>query len=399
MATIQKYYNAWMRIAFLSALIIGIAACSNDDSSNELQQNEAYWKVSSTVGAAQGSSAIMISGTPGVQWSAEITEGTSWCSFVYGNYTGTGTKMTGEIEGDDAINILYVYYPANTGKVQRQANLTFTFEGGETQSFSLIQLAQDQQNLPFFGRWAELPADKTNANYQYVTHYALLSNQTVRNYSICYDKSKKAALWVAYPLHSCYLGSAGRTDAWAYDPIIPIANQPDLTRSYKSPYDRGHQLPSADRLANYELNAQTFYFTNMTPQLNRLNQDMWANLETKVRLNSCSDTLYVVTGAYFGNSETTTDGAGQTVALPSNYFKVLLRTRSGNTGKAIQDCSASELISIGFWVNQENYGNIQPPTSICTTVADIESKTGFSFFPMVDASVKKQNTPSIWGIN
>ena len=106
-----------------------------------------------------------------------------------------------------------------------------------------------------------------------------------------------------------------------------------------------------------------------------------------------------MTGAYFGNSNTTTDGAGQTVALPSNYFKVLLRTRSGNTGKAIQDCTASELISIGFWVNQENYGNIAPPTSICTTVADIEAKTGFTFFPMVDASVKKQNVPSIWGIN
>ena len=65
----------------------------------------------------------------------------------------------------------------------------------------------------------------------------------------------------------------------------------------------------------------------MTPQLNRLNQDMWANLETKVRQNSCSDTLYVVTGAYFGNSNTTTDGAGKTVALPSTSFKVLLRTR------------------------------------------------------------------------
>ena len=339
MATTKKYYNAWMRILFLSELIVGIAAGRSDDSKDEQLTNDAYWKVSSTVGAAQGSSAIIITGLPGVKWSAEITEGTSWSTFSYGNYTGAGTKMTGEIAGGDEINILYVYYPAHSGKVQRQANITITFDGQEPIQLALIQLALDQQNTPFFGRWAELPANKSNANYQYVTHYALLSNQTVRNYSFCYDKSKKAALWVAYPIHSSYLGSLSRSDAWAYDPIIPIANQPNLERSYKSPYDRGHQLPSADRLANYELNAQTFYFTNMTPQLNRLNQDMWANLELKVRQNSCSDTLYVVTGAFFDNNNTTTDGAGNTVALPSNYFKVLLRTKSGNTGKAIQNCT------------------------------------------------------------
>ena len=193
MAIIQKYYNAWIKTLILTAFIFGIAACSNDSSNQDLQPNEAYWKVSSTVGSAQGSSAIIITGTPGVRWSAELTEGTSWCTFSYGNYTGAGTKMTGEIIGGDEINILYVYYPINSGKIQRQANLTFTFEGEEPQQFSLIQLAVDQQNLPFFGRWAELPSEKTSTNYQYVTHYALLGNQTVRNYSICYDKSKKAS--------------------------------------------------------------------------------------------------------------------------------------------------------------------------------------------------------------
>ena len=396
----SKYKNIIYATFFSVILCCNFAACSSDNSEKDLQSNEAYWKVSSTVGAAQGASAIMIEGTPGVTWTAEITEGEAWCSFSYGDYSGSGITKNGEIEGDGAINILYVYYPKNSGKIQRQANITFTFTGESGQSFSLIQLAEDQQNVPFFGRWAELPTQISSVNYQYVTHYALLSNSTIRNYSMCYDKNKKAALWVAYPLHSCYLGSSGRTDAWAYDPIIPEANQPNLTRSYKSPYDRGHQLPSADRLANYELNAQTFYFSNMTPQLDRLNQDMWANLETRVRLNSCSDTLYVVTGAYFGTgATTTTDGAGDVVPLPTNYYKVLLRTKSGNTGKAIQDCTADELISIGFWVNQENYGNIAPPASICYTVSEIEQKTGFTFFPMVSSSVKQQKNPSIWGIN
>ena len=217
-----------------------------------------------------------------------------------------------------------------------------------------------------------------------------------------FDKTKKAALWVAYPIHNAYLkGSGERTDRWAFDPIIPQSYQADCTlRSYGGSYDRGHQLPSADRLGTDEMNAQTFYMSNMTPQLNRLNQDMWAKLETKVRANNCSDTLYVVTGAYFGaGATTTTDGARNTVPVPTNYFKVLLRTKSGKTGKNIKDCSDSELISIGFWVDHKSYGNIEPPKSICTSVADIEKMTGFTFFPQVSNSVKQQNNPTQWGIN
>ncbi|MCB7181542.1 DNA/RNA non-specific endonuclease, partial [Longicatena sp. 210702-DFI.1.213] len=69
-----------------------------------------------------------------------------------------------------------------------------------------------------------------------------------------------------------------------------------------------------------------------------------ATLEGKVRSYSCSDTLYVVTGAYFGpGATTTTDGVGSSVPVPTNYFKVLLRTKSGSTNKKVQDCSPNEL--------------------------------------------------------
>jgi len=250
--------------------------------------------------------------------------------------------------------------------------------------------------------WPEIPAKKEDGNYIYVSHFAQLNNRNMRNYTLCFDKTKRGAWWVAYPLHDVYIGSGRPSkDPWAFDPKISSLFQADLGRgSYTGSYDRGHQLPSADRLGTDEMNAQTFYMSNMTPQLNRLNQDMWAKLETKVRANNCSDTLYVVTGAYFGaGATTTTDGARNTVPVPTNYFKVLLRTKSGKTGKNIKDCSDSELISIGFWVDHKSYGNIEPPKSICTSVADIEKMTGFTFFPQVSNSVKQQNNPTQWGIN
>ncbi|MBC8592384.1 DNA/RNA non-specific endonuclease [Oscillospiraceae bacterium N12] len=400
MTSIHRYYTTTVNILLLTVLTLWVGACSsNDDPDIVKVPNEAYWKTSSTVSAASGSSAIIITGTTGTVWNAEVTEGNTWCSFSNKDFTNSSQK-SGEIK--EGLNVLYVYYQNNTGSTQRQAKISLRFADEAELTLDLSQLSSGQQNLPSFNTWIELPAEKENANYQYVAHYAKLNNKPVRNYSLCFDKTKQAALWVAYPIHNAYLtGSGSRTDAWAFDPFIPEKFQANcVDRSYKGSYDRGHQLPSADRLATNDLNAQTFYMSNMTPQLNRLNQDMWAKLEAKVRVNKCSDTLYVVTGAYFGSNATTTfDGAGNTVAVPTNYYKVLLRTKTGSTGKAIQDCTDDELISIGFWVEQKSYGNIEPPRSICTTVADIEQKTGFTFFPKVSATVKKQNNPTQWGIN
>ena len=178
--------------------------------------------------------------------------------------------------------------------------------------------------------------------------------KTVRNYSLCFDKKLRVAHWVAYPLHASYIGSLDRSEAWAPDPKIPQQCQPALwLGGYQNGnvYNRGHQIPSNDRTTVEEMNKQTFYASNMTPQRGQFNQNMWAALEAKVRSYVCPDTLYVVTGCYFANlDESTKDKAGNVCPVPTNYFKVLLRTRDGATGKRIADCKASELKAIGFWV-------------------------------------------------
>ena len=181
--------------------------------------------------------------------------------------------------------------------------------------------------------------------------------KTVRNYSLCFDKKLRVAHWVAYPLHASYIGSLDRSEAWAPDPKIPQQYQPALwLGGYQNGnvYNRGHQIPSKDRTTVEEMNKQTFYASNMTPQRGQFNQNMWAALEAKVRSYVCPDTLYVVTGCYFANlDESTKDKAGNVCPVPTNYFKVLLRTRDGATGKRIADCKASELKAIGFWVANE----------------------------------------------
>ncbi len=149
-------------------------------------------------------------------------------------------------------------------------------------------------------------------------------------------------------------------------------------------------------------NQTTFYATNMTPQLQALNGGQWQQLEDKVRGWVCSDTLYVVTGAHFDPNKTTTyaydnAGAGKACPVPTHYYKVLLRTKAGNTGKSVADCTADELECIGF-VYDHTAGSWTAPADNTRSVADLEKMTGFTFFPNVANAPKSTYTKADWGL-
>ena len=115
----------------------------------------------------------------------------------------------------------------------------------------------------------------------------------------------------------------------------------------------------------------------------------------------CNDTLYVVTGAYWdpASSNKTTDRSGNVCPIPTHYFKVLARTVKGNVrkeGDKLGDYKASELKTIGFWVENKNVAT--EAVDWATSVADIESKTGIKFFPTLPEECKKQDNPSSWGL-
>lgn len=235
--------------------------------------------------------------------------------------------------------------------------------------------------------WAEMPAMPSMESCEYCFHDKLPSNNALRNYSFCFDKEKHCALWVAYPLHQCYTeGEGKRTNKWAYDPCcVDDAYEPNLKNAYypqngtSYSHSRGHQLPSADRLASSEDNATTFYFSNMTPQLQSLNGATWEILESDIRKKwMCPDTLYVVTGAHFAEGygyAYDEKGQGKPCAVPTHYYKVILRTKSGNSAKWVGDCTSEELQCIGFWFEHK-----AKAPRVIMSVAEIEEKTGITFF-------------------
>lgn len=290
--------------------------------------------------------------------------------------------------------------------------------------------------------WAELPAtpaDMTNKKIHTFWSTTVSTKQHLRNYTYCYDTKRHCPLWIAHPQHACY-EEGGRTrpetQPWAADPNMTQAEQAiiwvwpgDNRDKYvvsESPlyrWERGHMLASGYRGCGdannpAEINVQTFYSCNIAPQGGEVFSSLWQQAEWRIQDKYvCADTLYCVSGAHFDegaiaaydgswvNDNAQTRGhidESKPCEVPTHYYKLILRTRNGNTGKAIQECSASELIAVGFWFENgdgtDDSGAAKPTldASYLKSVAWIEQQTGFTFFPDVPPSVKQQCNPSDW---
>lgn len=247
--------------------------------------------------------------------------------------------------------------------------------------------------------WAELPAaDKSLTEICHIiTDVARTSEGYYpRNYTMGYDKAKRLALWAAYPLHSCYTQGISRERHWGYDPTLAPGEQ--MTGGVSAPYNRGHQVANADRRVSNLANDQISYYSNMTAQRSNFNSGVWAALEGRVRGWMCADTLYVVTGCHFDGSQTSTiDNGGNTLPVPTQYYKVLLRSKSGSTGRSVASLPADELQAIGFWYEHTESSG-QNPAGCAKSVSEIERLCGFEFFVNVPNAPKASYLPSDWGL-
>ena len=396
---------AQMTIAVMCVVAVSLGMVGCDNNSLERVKSSAYLQTTDVKGESKNC-AVVLRAQQGTSYSITIESEGDWATFSSGLNTTNGRM-------DSTDKVIYIYFDMNDTGEERSASVEVSFS--DTTNVSLYFTQQSYDNSIAFSReWAELPVCKNENGYIFNSHYGMLGiKSNARNYTYCFDPSVRASLWVAYPLHKSYMtGDGNRNNSeFGYDPTVSSAMQADLSRSYSGRYDRGHQLPAADRKCSQQMMDQTFYATNMTPQQSNFNQNKWGVLEGRVRNMVCSDTLYVVTGAYFDgqhdlsiNSQTT-DRSGNVCPTPTYYYKALLRTKKGNTGKTINEISdANQLRAIAFWLEHADTGNDTNITAAdCISIAELEKRTGFTFFPMIDdaieAEVKRAAVPSEWGVN
>jgi len=177
-----------------------------------------------------------------------------------------------------------------------------------------------------------------------------------KEYVLCYDLPRRVAKWAIYRLEAKDVVPGERLNAFRSDPRLPEDQNPACDDYRGSGYDRGHLVPRSDMNRSRYAVVNTFFLTNMSPQLPNVNQGAWARLEDLVRLWAKRyGAVHVISGTIFDDdddrrpdpvswAEPTKEGAD--VRVPSHFYKIILREQGGelpvNPGEALREGVARE---------------------------------------------------------
>jgi len=189
-------------------------------------------------------------------------------------------------------------------------------------------------------------------------------------YSYSFQSEFLQAEWVAYQITTeTAFGNVKRTNSFKEDPLLDSCN----TKTFypNSGFDRGHLCPAGSMAFNQTAMSESFYMSNMSPQLPGFNRGIWKKLETQVRTWGYeNDTIYVITGPVLTEF---IDTIGN-LPVPKYYYKVIL------------DYRQPELKAIGFVM--ENTSSSLPLKMFTVTIDSVENLTGIDFFPNITDSLE-----------
>ena len=192
------------------------------------------------------------------------------------------------------------------------------------------------------------------------------SDQVVHHayYSLGYDEDWEQPRWVAYRLTPKQVKNrrVKRRDDFRPDPQVRTgsAERDDYRRSG---YSRGHLVPAGDMAFDERAMNETFYYSNMSPQLAAHNGAVWRELEESVRdwVRERGAT-YIVTGPIVGERPETI--GRNAVAVPEAFYKVLLREDGEGIGFVIPHARQSD-----------------PLEAFAVSIDEVERQSGLDFFP------------------
>ncbi|WP_221936595.1 DNA/RNA non-specific endonuclease [Litoribacter populi] len=242
----------------------------------------------------------------------------------------------------------------------------------EKEVFELEAFLMDLTEMPEFSH----PTFSVDQNGELISHSA---------YSLSYDEENEQAYWVSYKLTADMLnGGIKRGNNFREDPTVSTSSASPL--DYRlSGYDRGHLAPAGDFTYSKTAMDESFYMSNMSPQLPGFNRGIWKKLEDQVRYwAQANEQIFVVTGPVIKENSLT---LGQNkVAVPEYFYKVIL------------DIHPPEYKAIAFLMKNEKSN--RPLLDFAITVDSLERFAGLDFFPMLPDSLEKRleksNNHEIW---
>lgn len=202
-------------------------------------------------------------------------------------------------------------------------------------------------------------------------------------YTFSYSEAHEQSEWVAYQLSSLDFSNRDfERPFFIEDPKVKTRSA-DWRNYKRSGYDKGHLCPAGDRKKDYASYKETFYTSNISPQLHSFNDGVWNRLEQKVRYWAKKyDGLYVVTGGVLSDNLKTI--GREKVSVPNYFYKVLM-TKDGKR-------------MIGFLVPHEDSN--APLYEFVVEVDAIEKMTGIDFYTKLndglEAKLEKSSDYKGW---
>lgn len=202
-------------------------------------------------------------------------------------------------------------------------------------------------------------------------------------YELWHGSVRKSAIYVCERVTAAQLGGnlpRPGSSAFKPDPFLVGGNHPHATlQDYKgSGYDRGHLAPAGDQTVDAQLKVQTFYLSNMAPQVPDFNRQVWGQLEALVRSwVRRHGTVFIITGP-IGAGPANAIGPGK-VWVPTHFFKIVITKHP--------DCGWQ---AIAFVLENRKHPNPYQWATYLKSVDWIESQTKLDFMPGLSAAMEKQ---------
>ena len=254
-----------------------------------------------------------------------------------------------------------------------------------TDQIEKLKLEKIQESLEEVG----LPA--LQAGDELVKHAAL---------TLAYANQFEQARWVAHMIIPDVIkGTVFRTNDFRVDEKVKAGSAVEADYFLKKMktdssfdydgfgYDRGHLAPSADFRWSKTALSESYYYSNMSPQLADFNRGSWGDLEDAIRgymYGHPTTELYVVTGPVLKTGLPVIERGINKVSIPTEYFKVVMDLENK---KAIAFLMPNQAIT-------------KPLKTFATSINEIEKITGLDFFnklsPALQEQMESQSDPTSW---
>lgn len=239
---------------------------------------------------------------------------------------------------------------------------------------------------------------------EFVTHTAFTSDATtqrVPTFYVSYSPTQHHSHWVAFRFDDITRQkTVTRSNVGGYPGDPECQSSLPSSAFSGTGYDHGHLCASADRLYSTLANEQTFYMTNMSPQIGQFNRTYWNYYETYVQNlahdATFSDTLYVVKGGTIEPDQISThiNCNGISVPVPKYYFMALLKVKN------------NQYSALAFWMEHREYDTVSDQKAEmrkhAISINELQRLTGYNFFPALpdatEKTVEEQLNLLDWGL-